>query len=590
MRRLLLLLATCLVASLTLAGCAGLPSDGPVVETETDQLTPSGQGAPFIVPLPPRAGASRPEIVRGFIDAMQAWPSQTGTAEDYLSSDAAAAWRPQESTITYATPPSPREVGEDLVITLPDANRLDRRGAWRGPLPARQREVRFPMVSEDGEWRIAAAPNALMVPESWFADRYRQVSLYFFDPTASILTPEPVFVPRGDQLATTLTQSLLLGPGPGLEQVEQSFVPPGLDVTVGVTVSTDGVADVPLTGDPGQLSPSTIELMMVQLAWTLRQEQRIESIQLSIGGQPVTLPGGVASYPVDSGAEYDPSGFQATPLLFGLSRGPRSRVVSGTAPMLTPVDGPMGRRGYGLRSVGVDLEGTSVAGVTADGTQVLDGPIGEGSGEEGGVRTVATGTDLLRPAWDFFDRMWLVDRTSGGARVSYVDTGRGGRSFVRIPGITGERRVRTFLVSRDGTRLVAVVRRPGGDVLLMSRIEHAPNGRVTGATRAERIDVGDEAGLPIRDIVWRTVSTLAVLNPLTHGVAEIAPASVDGAPMNPDVAAAAVEGRLLGLAGSPVVGEPIYGVTRKGLIDVGGGDPKQLPFEELPAKAVVYVG
>lgn len=208
-------LTAALIATLVLGGCAGMPTEGPVVETGSDEPTTSGQGAPFIEPLPPREDASKPEIVRGFINAMQAWPLQTETAEEYLTTDAAAAWRPQESMITYATPPSPRDDGDDVTITLPDAHHLDSRGAWRGALPARQRTVDFPMVYEDGQWRIGAVPDALMVPETWFADRYRQVSLYFFDPTASILTPEPIFVPRGDQLATTLTESLLMGPGPG---------------------------------------------------------------------------------------------------------------------------------------------------------------------------------------------------------------------------------------------------------------------------------------------------------------------------------------------------------------------------------------
>ena len=586
MRRLLLLPLALLVLALALAGCAGLPHDGPVVETETDELTPSGQGAPFIVPLPPSDGASRPEVVRGFINAMQAWPSQINTAVQYLTSDAAAAWRPQESTITYSSPPSPREDGQDVVITLPGANRLDSRGAWQGAVPARQRIVEFPMVYEDGEWRIDAAPNALMVPESWFADRYRQVSLYFFDPTASILAPEPIFVPRGDQLATTLTESLLMGPGPGLQQVEQSFVPPGLEVAVGVTVSDDGVADVLLTGDPGQLSPKTVDLMMVQFAWTLRQEQRIESIQLSIGGQPVPLPGGVASFPVDSGLQFDPAGFQATPLLFGLSRG--GLVVSGTAPQVTPINGPFGESDYDLGSIGVNLAGTAVAGATADGTQVLASAIGE----DDSVRTVALGARFLRPAWDFFDRTWLVDTAGGSARVSYVDARSDRRRFVRVPGITGQN-VRHFLISRDGTRLVAVVRRPGnGDTLMLSRIKHSASGRVIGAVPAERIDVGDEAGLPITDIAWRTSSTLAVLNPLGPTLAEVAPASVDGAPMNPEVAATTVEGRLVGLAGSPVSTEPIYGIVAGrsgGLVDLG--DPDQRPlYLEPRTRAVVYVG
>ena len=87
-------------------------------------------------------------------------------------------------------------------MTLTGADRLDARGAWQGPLPRRRSALEFPMAQEDGEWRIAQAPDALIVPETWFEQRFRQVSLYFFDPTAQILVPEPVFVPRGEQLAT----------------------------------------------------------------------------------------------------------------------------------------------------------------------------------------------------------------------------------------------------------------------------------------------------------------------------------------------------------------------------------------------------
>ena len=70
----------------------------------------------------------------------------------------------------------------------------------------------FPMVFEEGEWRIDEAPDALIVPETWFEQWFRQVSLYFFDPTATMLVPEPVYVPRGEALATTLTRGLLMGP------------------------------------------------------------------------------------------------------------------------------------------------------------------------------------------------------------------------------------------------------------------------------------------------------------------------------------------------------------------------------------------
>ena len=572
-----------LAVAATLAGCAGMPTSGPVTATTSGAVATSDQDPPSFDPLPPRPGDSRPEIVRGFINAMRANPIQTRTAKEYLSADAAGAWAPQQETITYAVPPTPRDDGTDVSVVLAGANRLDERGSWQGPVPRAQRSITFPMVLEGGEWRIDAAPNALLLPQDWFATTYRQVSVYFFDPTAQILAPEPVFVPRGEQLATALTQALLLGPGPGLEHVAQTFIPPGLSVAVGVTVSDDGVANVLLTGDAGQLSAKAIDLMMAQFAWTLRQEPQVQSVRVTIGTEPVPLPGGVSSYRVDGGAEYDPAGFQASPLLYGLNRG---RVIAGSVTNLVPVAGPLGESSAGLRAVGVSIDAARGAGVAADGRSVVLGAIGDDGSQ---LRTVARGSDFARPAWDFADRMWLVDRAADGARVYYADDhGAGPLTRLRVPGVSGAD-VRMFLVSRDGTRLVAVLRRGASDVLVVSRLEHAASGKVIGAVAAQRVDVGDAVDLRIRDIGWRTSASLAVLNPLTPSLSEVAPASVDGAPMSADIAATAVDGRILSLAGSPVPGEPIYGVTRAGLLDVSSTDRRPTPFDR-PTSAVVYVG
>ena len=54
--------------------------------------------------------------------------------------------------------------------------------------------------------------DALVVRASWFNDRFRQASLYYFDPTAQVLVPEPVFVPVGGTFASDLVSALLAGP------------------------------------------------------------------------------------------------------------------------------------------------------------------------------------------------------------------------------------------------------------------------------------------------------------------------------------------------------------------------------------------
>jgi hypothetical protein len=576
--------AVALASMLVLAasGCVSVPDSGPVVQTRSQGDVSSGAGV-NIDPKPPQEGDSRSDIVKGFINAMTATPIQTKRARQFLTEDADASWDPQNETITYGAPPLPREGADGVSVTLTDPAVLDSRGAWQGALPRAQRTITFPMSREHGQWRIDSAPDALIVPQTWFEQNFQQESLYFFDPTASTLVPEPVYLPSGDALATTLTRGLLMGPGEGLERVTQSFIPRGLKVAVGVAVSDVGIADIPLTGDAGPLTSNAVALMMAQFAWTLRQEPSIQGLRVSIDGEPVPLPGGVTSYRVDGGAEYDPAGFHASPLLYGLRDG---LVVSGTAGSLGAVNGPFGTDDQGIRSIGVDLEASRVAAVGPDGTSVLVGPLG--TSEDAQARPAMRGaTNLLKPAWDFADRLWLVDRTRGGARVSYVEDETVTR--LRVPGITGER-VRAFLVSRDGSRLVALLREASGaDALVVSRIEHGSSGRVVGATRAQRISAEGEVQLPIRAIAWWSPTSIAVLSPFTPLIAQVGLASVDGSPVDDDSSSSTVEGRLRGLAGSPTSDEALYGVTSDALIDLSRPDRGLTPLGDGVTQ-VVYVG
>lgn len=575
-----LALAVVLVTAGLLAGCVSMPDSGPVVETQSEGGVSLDQG-PFFDPKPPQEGDTRADIVRGFLVAMTATPIQTITAREFLTKDAAAAWSP-DSTVTYAGSPRVAETAAGVSVTLADPDRLDPQGAWQGPLPKSQHTIGFPMAFEDGEWRIDGAPDALIVPETWFARRFRQVSLYFFDPTVGTLVPEPVYVTGGKQLASTLTQALLLGPSAGLERVVRSFVPPGLTIAPSVLISDDGIAEIALKGDEGQLSTESIELMMAQLAWTLRQDSRIEALQVSINGDALPLPGGVSAYRVDGGGQYDPAGFQASPLLYGLREGLLS---SGTDGSLEPVSGPLGTTDFGLRSIGVSLTASTAAGVSDDGSSVVVGPV-SGTADTKARRVVEGARDLLRPAWDFADRMWLVDRTAAGAEVSWVVDGR--RHVLDVPGVSGTR-VRSFVISRDGSRLVAVVRRSAGDELVVSRIAYNRRGRVLWATPGRPISDAPDNDLPVRAIAWRNTTNLDILSPFpaTNAVVQLRTASVDGSPAAES--SPTTEGGLLGLVGSPASDEPRYGYDRRSLVNLSAAGRQVLPLAD-DTTAITYVG
>jgi len=566
---------------LLLAGCVRMPESGPVVDTRSGGDLNADPGV-FIDPKPPLEGDSAPDIVKGFLDAMTATPIQTNVAKQFLTSEAQASWNPQLRTITYADASPPRG-GSRVSVTLTGADVLDARGAWRGRLPRAERELQFPMTVEDGELRIAAAPDALIVPESWFEQRFRQVSLYFFDPTAAILVPEPVFVPSGEQLATTLIKGLLRGPSPEMARVSRSFLPPGLTFGLSVPVSADGVADISLQGDAGQQTAQTIALMLGQLAWTLRQEPAIRAFRVSIGGQQLQLAGGESEFEVTRGSGYDPTGAEASPLLYGLRAG---LLVSGAPDALEAIDGPLGATPRGVRSIGVNLDATQVAGVSTAGSSVEVAAV---RGARDRERTIAiSATDLLGPAWDFADRLWLADRSFQGARISYVEDGGSVAEQVRVPGVTG-RDIRSFLVSRDGSRLAAVVRRPSGDHLMISRILHDDQGDVLRATRARRISWEGGGRLDIRDIAWRSPTTVAVLHALTDELSQVRTISVDGSPPGLDSLSTTLRGRVGALVGSPVADQNLYAVSRRSLIDLSNserGDETRDPRVSM----LTYVG
>ncbi|MCW2767908.1 MAG: hypothetical protein JWO11_3867 [Nocardioides sp.] len=540
------------------AGCIRLPESGPVVDAGSTSDVATEPGMNYDPP-PPQVGDSATDIVRGFLNAMTATPIQQKPAREFLTTDAQAAWNPGLETITYPGTLTPR--GESQVsVTLTDADHLDSRGAWQGALPVENQNLSFPMKREEnGEWRIDAAPNALIVPETWFENHFRQVSLYFFDPTSTVLVPEPVFVQNGEQLATTLVAGLLRGPGPGLSRVSQSLLP-AEPVELSVPFS-DGVASITLGGEAAQPPPEDVRPMLAQLAWTLRQEPTIRSFRLTIGNQVVQLPGAITEFSVDEGAEYDPTGLRSSSLLYGLRDG---LLVSGSADSLTPVAGPLGRRDVGVRSIGVNLDATTVGAIAADGRSVLMAPVRDTADKV--TQVVSGATNLLKPTWDLHDRMWLVDRTSSGAQVSYLENGK--PHSLDVPRLSG-RDVKRFLVSRDGSRLVAVVHRGDrGDEFLVSRISYDATGHVLAALPASRLFwEGGRSLLQVRDIAWLTPTTFVVLHRVAQSF-EVRSLSVDGAPSGLDGLPTKLNGDFRALAGSPVRSEDLYAVTNTSLADV----------------------
>jgi hypothetical protein len=579
MRRAFLLVATLLMTLVATTACVGVPDTGPVVSAD-DRVRTQPEADVERRAQPPQEGQSAQEVVTAFLQAMTAYPVRTDVARQFLATDARAGWDPLRKVITYEGRGSTTGNSE-VRVDLLGAHWIDGRGTWRGQRGEGDIQLGFPIVQEGDAFRIASAPNALIVPDDWFQDHYAPASIYYLDPTVRILVPEPVFVPT-DQTAAALVDRLLDEPSPALKDVVRSFVPPDLKLDLSVPVSDEGVATVALEGDPGPLTPEAAKLMVYQFAWTLRQDERVTTFSITIGDQPVTMEGGTSQFSVELGSEYAPYDVQASSLLFRLQGG---LLESGDSLTSTPVDGPLGQTQYGVEQVSVSLTAGLAASISGGGTALSLSSVNDQTHPV--KQVLRDATRLLTPAWDFADRLWLVDQTADGARVSVIDTSRDeNRPIpVDVPGISGNR-IRTLLVSRDGTRLVAVVKGKQADTLRISRIRYDGLGRNPEATRSRNLPWSAEDVQRIRDIGWRSVTSVGVLYQLTREAAQVASVPVDGS--SAETNRVGLLDRGWALVASPAPNETLYIRTPEGLADPTGAEGGTAPLP--PDVSIGYAG
>ena len=135
--------------------------------------------------------------------------------------------------------------------------------------------------------------------------------------------------------------------------------------------------------------------------------------------------------------------------------------------------------------------------------------------------------------------------------ISVVD---GDASVADVPGLSG-RAATQLLVSRDGTRLVAVVRGRTADRVVSTRIRHDTEGRVIGFTPLRTLPLPAEGSPRIRDIAWRSPTTVSVLS-VNDELSQVRTLSVDGSPGEITTGGTTrLRGRVRSLVSAPVDSE-----------------------------------
>ena len=483
------------------AGCAGIPDSGPV--TKVDIESGPDQSTVRYSPAGPREDATPQQIVRGYLDAMLAYPVTTGTAAAFLTPTAARGWKSSAGVSVYVEPDVSTPVVQEnegkldraaveIELDVVEDARLDPQGKFARVDAHKQFTYR--LTRTEGQWRITNPQAGFLVNRKFFGDYYRAFDAYFFDRPGKRLVADPVYLPVGDQLSTALLSTLLKGPQGFLGGTARTFLPKGARLRTSVPSTEDGVADVQFRDDLSSLSGDQTERLSAQIVWTLRQVEGVTGVRIA-GGDNVLYPGNRGIQSVDSWEKFGPRFGDGA---FYAVRGGKLVELSGDG--VAAVGGPWGKSVRGAVELAVDDDQIAIV---AAGRKRLS--IGNLTKTE--IFSFA-GSDLLAPLWDDNENVWAVDRADGKTRLRIFT----GKKFREIPiGHLADFRLDSFSLSPDGSHYAAIARVGDTTRILVGTVQR--NGEdvvvslgIPGAVRPQ-----DATYANPRSVSWATATSVTFL-------------------------------------------------------------------------------
>jgi hypothetical protein len=431
---------------LLLTACTGLPTSG-AVNPGNDPIDTNDAPSIDLRPDPPLEGASPEQIVDGFIRAGSGPQDNWATAREYLTPEFAAQWRPEEGvtidrlaerTTAAAEPTSTPSGGEDASVHVTQRITAEATVSEIGeyaPADGKSVELPFRLVRNDeGEWRIAEARNGVVLYREVFPVVYQTASVMFFDPTWEYLVPDVRWFPS-PLLTARVAAALIDGPpSEWLAAAVSSAFPENVSLVGGAVPVVDDTAQVELTSAALALDSLTLDRMQTQLEASLRSVYDGE-VQMTVETTPLDAqPVSVRSTRVDpsplvqlEGGEFGFLGAESIEAIPGLSQAVES--ANPTAIAVSP-------------------DRASAAVLTRSGAVVRaleDGTVGE-------LDLARPG--LVAPSVDPYGTVWSVPGSDPDAFLAFPVEGDPIPLLAPWPGAT---ELAAFQVSRDGTRLAALV-------------------------------------------------------------------------------------------------------------------------------------
>jgi hypothetical protein len=508
MRRQILALIAAAFAALSLVACDAVPDSGPVREGLAN-LEQAERGV-FINPQGPAKGADPESIIRGFVRAASSNLNDYEIAREFLSPVYADQWDPSSGALVYeGAAQFEGESSNVASLALHVVAAVDAGGTMQLADPETETKVRFELAQVGGEWRIASAPNGIIIDRSNFSSVWETRSLYFSSPDHRLVAEVRWLITDRSSLpsqtVTKITKALIGGPSAAMAGAISTAFPEGTSLVGGTVPIVDGTAVIDVTSEIFDADETAMSAIKRQLAASLQGLPGVVRFQIAVNG---TVVGGGD---VVTGEDALANEFQRIVILkngeFGTSAGTALNPIAGMSDQVAALS-PTAVTVAPDLSEAVALHPGGISWVAGGQTLALDSRSG-----------------LLAPSLDQLGYVWVYSLSEPG-EITVINPGTGRLEL--SPAWLDTLTVKAIRVSTGGNRLAVLVNNDGTSEVRVAGIMRDESGAPIGLTDTATVQLHD-LGAPI-DIDWIGDNRFVLMSEtgLLGGSAKVAVGEVSG--------------------------------------------------------------
>ena len=489
-------LVLAVAASLALTACSSIPTSSPVGHIEAGSGDPGASNARN--PDGPEPGDSIGEIVRGFLSAGAGASNNFSVAKSFLTEAEAQEWNPQESVSLLPNDTDLDSLNEEvtsdqktLTMSAPVVGIVNSSGIFNSTKPGTQSNMEFSLRQENGEWRIASAPDGLLISQTEFQTIFLNYSLQFFTSDYSYLVPDSRWFLRSSATPTALINELLSGPASYLSGAVVTSVADGAKLSdTNVVTIENGVAHIALSSQGTSPTDREKGLMRQQIASTLKVIPSISDIELTIGGQVVSES---LQPKTDSSVQVD-----GPPVVLAKDRLSR---ISGTT--VAKVENSPDLSDAKASDPAVSFDDSLYVYLQNSGQQLM-----RLKADAVDATPILKGKKLVRPSIDRFNTVWTGERANKGKLTAIGDDSQ---EYTIATDFLAGRDLIDLEVSRDGTRIALLSRHKGEPSRIdVVGIPRDKAGNPASAVSDAPIEVGSNFD-EVKDMSWAGSTSLVAL-------------------------------------------------------------------------------